>query len=235
MNYLKINLKNKNRKNGEKNIKNSVVRPVFSYKKLCITKIDKTIVKLSSKTPDIWPQYVIYNNKRLLIDLSKNITQKINSQIERYKSKNRAVLVEFYAKKCAEQVLKQEKVNVFEYLKSTYGAAILNKKEWKIFPYLFLDQLLKIVAKLNQYLIKISKDIRFGATTKEKLSYKFSNPVLYGAIKYNKNLVQIAAFSNINFQKCVFYFFVELSKIENKLSVIIRYIKVVAKMFSIKI
>ena len=233
MNYLINNYNNKKCKISKKSIKLHPKQRKLYYKKLNITKMDKVISKITKNAPNLFPEYVIYNNKQFIIELSNKIAQKINSQIITYKATNKLCFVEYLAVDCANQILKQDKVDVFQYIQKQYGYCALNKKECRVFPYLLCEKLLLLISQLHSTLASCANQIEFGAKFSGQDIACFSYANYYGLVKYNKNYAKIAYNSNINYKKCIFLFIDKLIKIRDKLTVCINYLKYISNKFHI--
>ena len=224
------NYKNKKRKTVKNIFKNSEKQSKMSYTKLNITKIDKTFQKITKSQPNLFPEYVVYNNKQWLIELSKNIAQKINSQILTYKSQKGRVYVDFLAFDCAYQIFRQKRVNIFDYLQTTYGYDCLNKKEQKIFPYLLSKYILSNIILCMKQLKRFSFEIEYGSIVSKKIA-NLSVANVYGAVKYNQNFAKIRQNLTLNIEKCIFIFIDKLFKIQRKLNVCVNYLEYIAKKF----
>ena len=70
------NYKNKKCKISKKSIKLHQKQRKLYYKKLNVTKMDKIISKITKNAPNLFPEYVIYNNKQFIIELSNKIAKK---------------------------------------------------------------------------------------------------------------------------------------------------------------
>ena len=224
------NYKNKKRKTVKNIFKNSEKQSKMSYTKLNITKIDKVFQKITKSQPNLFPEYVVYNNKQWLIELSKNIAQKINSQILTYKSQKGRVYVDFLAFDCAYQIFRQKRVNIFDYLQTTYGYDCLNKKEQKIFPYLLSKYILSNIILCMKQLKRFSFEIEYGSIVSKKIA-NLSVANVYGAVKYNQNFAKIRQNLTLNIEKCIFIFIDKLFKIQHKLNVCVNYLEYIAKKF----
>ena len=101
----------------------------------------------------------------------------------------------------------RKKIDIFKYIKVSYSAYHFTKKEFLIFPYLLIDIILKQIIMLNNRLKELIFDVRLGALSTGKNVVNESNAYIYGIAKHNKNATKIGYFNNIDFNKCIFYFF----------------------------
>lgn len=233
MNLLINNSKNKKCKTCKNNIKKHVKHAKNTYTKLKISTIDKSLLKLFNKQPNLFPEYVIYRQNHTLFELSKNISQKINSQIIKYKSKKSLCFVEFLGADCARQIFLQQEVDVFKYAFNTYGYNSLNKKELKIFPYVLSNYIFVAIIKVMKLLNRYAAEIEYGALCKNKLPTNLSLANIYGVVKYNPNYALIAQNLNVNYKKCVFDFVNKLSNIELKLQICVKYLKYLSSKYNL--
>lgn len=232
--YSKINSKNKKRKISKNYLKNNIKSAKYTYRNLSVCYADKQILKIIKITPNLFPEYVILKNRKTLIGLSKKVSEKINSQICKYRSTNHQCFVELVAEDCIDKILKCNQINIFNYIKQKYSQTSFYKKEIQIFPYVFISKGCNILFTLMQKLNEIAFDIKIGAKIYKITNEHITLGEIYGLIKYNQNALKLSQNLNINYQNCVFKLIDKLSIIEKKLKVIIKYMQFIACKFNIK-
>lgn len=224
--YQVINQKNKNCKT-DRNISKKQEKSVKRmYKKLKPTKTDKSVKQIYAMPVEVFPQRVLIDNKDYLINISKYLSKKINSQITCYRSLNCHTIVEFVAKDCAKQILKTDKIDIIKYINNQYGFSSLYKKEVTILPCLIVNELLKLICELSDVLNVIALNIKKGAEIRRySAKYKYADATIYGIFKYNRNMLKFAQISYNYVEKCVFNLIDKLNRYYNKLQVLINYVK----------
>ncbi len=219
---------NKKRKINKNSCKKRNKTAKISKKALKTTQIEWKMRKSLNCNLDIYSLNEIYNNKELLLHLSKYLSKKINSQIGVFRSVKSVTIVEFIAKECIFDCFCNDDYNIDKYIIYKYN--LLYKKELNILPYLILDKLLHTIVNIMAVFNRFCKDISSGAVHDSfNKPQNYSLAKIYGIAKYNKNLLKYMQISNCNIKKCVFLFINKLTWYQNKIHLILLMINNVLK------
>ena len=231
-NIKQIIRKNKNSKNVKITLKNAIKTLKIHYTSAKITKISKKVIKLLTKEPRLYPEYMFFEQKDNKIELLNNLSQKLNSQICKFRSVKRVIFVDYVAKFCADSAVSLKTFDLVSFVQKEFGVQNLYKKETYILPYLVMWQLFtKIIDCYHQMKI-IEKQIFDGAKEySSKNIEKFSDAKIYGIVKYNKNLLIFSNILDLKFQKCVFNLITKLNKIQIVISRCLMHIDTINKNF----
>ncbi len=223
--YLNINQKNKNCKNDAKKLKFCDTNSKKRYKYLKPSNIDKQVNSMFLYPAEVFPEQTIMDSKAFLVDLSKKLVNKINKNCQEYRGNSSATLIEFVAKDCANQIVKQDKIDIEKYINDRYKFNCFYKKELKFLPFLIMQELLVHICNIKKQLENISMEIQVGAVLKKCKNNLLTNATIYGIFKFNKNLLKFNEISFDYVKKCVFNLICKLDFINLKLNVLINYIK----------
>lgn len=225
-----ISSKNKKRKTVNCKCKNRTKIAKLGLKNVKTTNIASKICKIFNLQPDIFPMDALNKNKNKLIDLSVNLSQKINSQIMQFRSVKTYTIIECIAKECVFWCIKHDNEDVEMHINNIYGFNNLYKKEKQILPYLIINELLSWVYGIVNTLDYFATEINVGALQNH---FVFCNNYtlarVYGIAKYNQNLLKYINISKKNIKKCVFNFINKLIGYNKKLKLILNLINKITK------
>ena len=155
------------------------------------------------------------------------IDYKINSNKQKYRTKENKILINEISTLIATNILKSNQNNLFKNYKELINVFSLRQKENKIFKILLAQKLILLLYKINSELNEISYIITKSKSVK-KLK-KFNKQILWSAQIYsiknfNSNSTKILFNKNINEKNIINNFFLELYEAENKIRRIITYL-----------
>lgn len=214
---------NKKRKNDKKYSKKCIKTAKIVQKTVKTTQIAKRVQK-SIRTPmDIFSLAEFYQNKEHIYALSKYLSQKINSQICRFRGVKSITIVETVAKYAIKECFCGDIYNIDKYIIDNYN--ILYKKEMQILPYLLLNECLTVACNVIRIFHNYYNEIMSGASQNIfEYRRKYSLAKIYGIVKYNQNLLKYIEISNVDVKKCVFAFISKLIWYQRKMHLILKMI-----------
>lgn len=212
----------KNRKIDKIKCKKHTKTAKIGYKTIKTTQIDAKMQKISQFRVDIFSMAKIYSNMHCLSGLSKYSANKINSQINSFRSVKGTTLVEFSAKEIIKACFWGDVYNIDKYIVyNNYN--ILYKKELQVLPYLLLNEIFSAICNIANKIKHVDSEISAGAGLNRFNNWQqFSLAKIYGIAKYNPNLLKYIEISNVNIKKCVFAFITKLNLYQNKISLLLK-------------
>ena len=188
------------------------------YKTLNPTNIDKRLSQAMKTNVELYPINPVYKNKDKLLKISKNISQKINTQLNKFRCKNNVVFIDSVAQACVLYCVKNNQSNILLAIEKKCGFDNLLIKEKRILASLLLENALNCVYLLILKLESQYLDILIGAKKRFFFaSDNYSLSIIYGVVKYNPNLLKYINISNCDIKKCVFRFLCQLQFYNDKM------------------
>lgn len=201
----------------------------YKYKKLSYSNTYKSLNKImKNKHNYLSVEKQFYDSKDFLLTISKFIDYKINFNKLTYRAKKNKTIIENYSKAISINIHKDYPYVLFDEYARNYKQLQIKLKENKIFKILLARFLLEELIKIERELIYISKIIHKYKKRNFIINYNkniYNYAKFYAIFKFNKNANYYIYKQNLNQKEIIFSLFSFLFETENKLKVIITYLK----------
>lgn len=202
----------------------------YKFQKLTFSNIhQKTKLLFNKNTKPFFFLLNILKHKDYYLTISKFIDLKINSNNNKYRSKNQKILIESLSEILIYNFKNSSKANIYLNYKQLKLNIKIQQKENKVIKYLIGKCLIELLCEILLYLFKLSTIIQHGEHThifKPCKNQIFNICKYYGIIKYNPNsnfLLTKYNFKNYNNLNLLFE---ELNKYNLLINKIHRYLRV---------
>lgn len=180
-----------------------------------------------TKQKPLFHQAIIFKNKNFLLTISKLVDFKINSNKQKYRSKNNKILIDELSTLVAQNILISNKNNLFATYKLLTRTFSIRQKENKIFKILLAQKLLLLLCKLNDELFEVSSVITKSKKRKNFKVYKKQinmSAEIYSIKNFNSNSTKLLFKKNLDIDIIINKFFYELYESEHKIKRIVTYL-----------
>ncbi|MBQ4541709.1 MAG: hypothetical protein IJA23_02525 [Clostridia bacterium] len=169
-----------------------------------------------------------YDSKDFLLTISKFVDYKINFNKLTYRAKKNKTIIENYSKVISLNIHKDYPYILFNEYARNYKQLQIKLKENKIFKILLARFLLEELIKIERELIYISKIIHKYKKRNFIINYNkniYNYAEFYAIFKFNKNANYYTCKQNLNKKEIICSLFSFLFETENKIKIIITYLK----------
>jgi hypothetical protein len=212
----------------KKNYDNNKIK--FEYKKLNKSSSDNKLTKTFRKIKKpMFTEKFLIKNKKFLLAISKFIDYKINNCKLTFRTKKNDIIIEKIAKILINDIIKNNRCELFNNYKKLCKMFSIKKKEDKMFKFLISKQLILLLCTIEDELCCITRIIQKSKHTKKIRKFKkkiLFSAQIYSIKKFNENSTKLLKNFDTNLSEIIDNFLAELIVAEKKIKIIITYLTV---------
>ena len=186
----------------------------------------KPILKCKQKL--LYAESEVFKNKDYILTLAKFVDYKINNNKIKYRAKNDIVIIDNISHIIARNIHKDYPYTLFSDYKRVYNKFSIKLKENQIFKILLAQKLILELIVIEKELRQISKIIQKSKKCRFVRKYRkniFDIAKYYSFLKYHPNSTKLISKYNINKNETIINLFSELYDANQKIKIIITYLK----------